>query len=243
MICLLWTVSIVKLPVWTLTLKYQFAQVIATEILCLSSNHRSAKSLSGKRETYSPTYRYRIQLPQQNSENKPRGLYFWKTFEGLIFGGACISVYGEKFVFQNWLGLYLEGNLRLKIDWAIASSWREIYASNRPIRLTQHVVPNSNLPGLRFFVYCTCIIMWHSHLNVWKFLKQKFLFLKGLNWVQHWVSRIGLFAERFYWNSPWGRRPYKTQPCKYFVNRNRAQGWYLLLTWELDLDACCLDVC
>ena len=49
--------------------------------------------------------------------------------EGLIFGG--------KFAFQNRLGLYLEGNLRLKIDWAIASSWREIYASNRPIRLTQ----------------------------------------------------------------------------------------------------------
>ena len=27
------------------------------------------------------------------------------------------------------------------------------------------VVPNLNLPGLRFFVYCICIIMWHSHLN------------------------------------------------------------------------------
>ena len=28
---------------------------------------------------------------------------------------------------------------------------------------------------------------------IWKFLKQNFLFPKGLNWVQHWVSRIGLF--------------------------------------------------
>ena len=28
-----------------------------------------------------------------------------------------------------------------------------------------NVVPNSNLPGLRFFVYCISIIMWHSHLN------------------------------------------------------------------------------
>ena len=37
--------------------------------------------------------------------------------------------------------------------------------------------------------------MWHSHLNVWKFVKQKVLFPKGLNWVQHWVSRIGLFKE------------------------------------------------
>ena len=34
--------------------------------------------------------------------------------------------------------------------------------------------------------------MWHSHLNVWKFLKQKDLFPEALNWVQHWVSRIGL---------------------------------------------------
>ena len=32
--------------------------------------------------------------------------------------------------------------------------------------------------------------MWHSHLNVWKFLKQKVLFPKGLNWLQHRVSRI-----------------------------------------------------
>ena len=27
---------------------------------------------------------------------------------------------------------------------------------------------------------------------IWKFLKQNVLFPKGLNWVQHWVSRIGL---------------------------------------------------
>ena len=29
---------------------------------------------------------------------------------------------------------------------------------------------------------------------IWKFLKQNVLFPKGLNWVQHWVSRIGLFG-------------------------------------------------
>ena len=29
---------------------------------------------------------------------------------------------------------------------------------------------------------------------IWKFLKQNVLFPKGLNWVQHWVSRIGLWA-------------------------------------------------
>ena len=97
-----------------LTLKYEFAEVVATEILCLSSSHRSVKSLSGKKENYSHIYRYRIQLPQ-NSENKPRGLYFWKTFEGLIFGGACIRreicvsklarlILGRKFASQNRLG-------------------------------------------------------------------------------------------------------------------------------------------
>ena len=44
----------------------------------------------------------------QNSENKPRGLYFSKVrFEGLIFGGAYIR--------RGWS---TEGNLHLKIDWA-----------------------------------------------------------------------------------------------------------------------------
>ena len=44
----------------------------------------------------------------QNSENKPGGLYFSKAlFEGLIFGGAYLR-----------RGLYMEGNLRFKIDWA-----------------------------------------------------------------------------------------------------------------------------
>ena len=47
----------------------------------------------------------------QNSENKRRGLYFSKAlFEGLIYGGNL--------AFQNRLGLNLEGNLRLRIDWA-----------------------------------------------------------------------------------------------------------------------------
>ena len=31
---------------------------------------------------------------------------------------------------------------------------------------------------------------------IWKFLKQKVLFPKGLNWVQHWVSRIGLLPSK-----------------------------------------------
>ena len=43
------------------------------------------------------------------------------SFEGLIFG--------RKFALQNRLGLYLEGNLRLKID-RLAYSWKEIYVSN-----------------------------------------------------------------------------------------------------------------
>ena len=47
-------------------------------------------------------------LIQENSENKPRGLYFSKAlFEGPIFEGAYIR-----------RGLCVEGNLRFKIDWA-----------------------------------------------------------------------------------------------------------------------------
>ena len=45
-------------------------------------------------------------LIQENSENKPRGLYFSKAlFEGPIFEGAYIR-----------RGLCVEGNLRFKID-------------------------------------------------------------------------------------------------------------------------------
>ena len=36
--------------------------------------------------------------------------------------------------------------------------------------------------------------MWHSHLNDMEIPETKLLFPKGLNWVQHWVSRIGLFV-------------------------------------------------
>ena len=41
---------------------------------------------------------------------------------------------------------------------------------------------------------------------IWKFLKQNVLFPKGLNWVQHWVRRLGLFYHwpRSYnvWHEP-----------------------------------------
>ena len=43
-------------------------------------------------------------------------------------------------------------------------------------------------------MYCICIIMWHSHLNDMEIPETKRLFPKGLNRVQHWVSRIGLYS-------------------------------------------------
>ena len=43
---------------------------------------------------------------------------------------------------------------------------------------------------------------------IWKFLKQNDLFLKGLNWVQHWVSRIGL----------WGKQVKKIRKCKKWLS-------------------------
>ena len=42
-----------------------------------------------------------------------------------------------------------------------------------------NVVPNSNLPGLRFFVYCICMIMKHSYLNDMEIPKTKRFILKG----------------------------------------------------------------
>ena len=42
-----------------------------------------------------------------------------------------------------------------------------------------NVVPNSNLPGIRFFVCCICIIMWHSHLNDMEIPETKRFIPKG----------------------------------------------------------------
>ena len=41
------------------------------------------------------------------------------------------------------------------------------------------VVPNSNLLGLRFFVYCICVIMSHSHLNDMEIPETKSFIPKG----------------------------------------------------------------
>ena len=51
-------------------------------------------------------------------------------------------------------------------------------SSYRPIRLTQ-CCTHSNLPGIRFFVYCICIIMWHSHLNDMELPETKRFIPKG----------------------------------------------------------------
>lgn len=67
-----------------------------------------------------------------NSESKPRRLYFSKAlFEGLTLEGLK---YGGKFALQNQLGLYLGGNLHLKIDWVslyYVSNLREVFTETR----------------------------------------------------------------------------------------------------------------
>ena len=46
----------------------------------------------------------------------PWAFIFQRPFlRGLFLEGI---IYGGKFSFQNWLGLYWEGNLRFNIDWA-----------------------------------------------------------------------------------------------------------------------------
>ena len=41
-------------------------------------------------------------------------------------------------MFQNRLGLYLEGNLRLKIDWGIARSSGALWVGETSLRQFQH---------------------------------------------------------------------------------------------------------
>ena len=45
--------------------------------------------------------------------------------------------------------------------------------------IKRNVVPNSNLPGIRFFVYCICISMWHLHLNDMEIPETKRFIPKG----------------------------------------------------------------
>ena len=61
----------------------------------------------------------------------------------------------------------------------------------RTIRLTQCCTQFKS-PGDKIL----CVLYLHYNVAftfmIWKFLKQNVLFPRGLNWVQHWVSRIGL---------------------------------------------------
>ena len=77
---------------------------------------------------------------------------------------------------------------------------------NRAFRLTQCcTIPNLNLPGLRFFVYCICIIMWHSHLNDMEIPETKRSIPKGFEWgttlskpnrsIGHFRVRPGLYIQ------------------------------------------------
>ena len=52
-------------------------------------------------------------------------------------------------------------------------------------------------PGLKILYVFHCIIMWHSHLNDMEIPETKGFIPKGVNWVQHYVSRIGLFVIFF----------------------------------------------
>ena len=64
-------------------------------------------------------------IPRKIPKISPRTYIFKRPF----LRGLFLLIYGGKFTFQNRLGLYLDGNLRLKID-GLAYSWKEIYVSN-----------------------------------------------------------------------------------------------------------------
>ena len=76
-----------------------------------------------------------ITLPQ-NSEISTRAYIFQRPFLRFLYSEGLI--YGGKFVFQNRLGLYLEGNLRLKIDWGIACSSGALWVGETSLRQFQH---------------------------------------------------------------------------------------------------------
>ena len=74
---------------------------------------------------------------------------------------------------------------------------------------------------------------------IWKFLKQNVLFPKGLNWVQHWVSRIGLLGVYglVRWVNKWCHQKYaqmrKNCALRYSADEGvvRPRGsilWYYL---------------
>ena len=116
---------------------------------------------------------------------EPWSLYFSQAlFMALNFGGAYIR-----------RGLSTEGNSRFKIDWAsLAYKWKEIYRfcyvfqvqapgglifggvyfRNFTVFGELNVLPNSNLPGLRFFAYYISFIMWHSYLNCMQIPSKKY---------------------------------------------------------------------
>ena len=50
-------------------------------------------------------------------------------------------------------------------------------STNRAIKNYLYIY--SNLLGLKFLVYCICIIMWHSHLNDMEILKTKCFIPRG----------------------------------------------------------------
>ena len=103
---------------------------------------------------------------------------------------------GYRFQIDLWYTCGRAKTMQKRYLWTENGGKRLRFQTNTDkCRVGLNVVPNSNLPRLRLFLYCISIIMSHSYLNVWKYLEQNVLFPKGLNWLQHWVTRFGLFLE------------------------------------------------
>ena len=81
--------------------------------------------------------------------------------EGLIFGGVYLR---REIRVSKLIGLAWLINGRKFTVFAMFSKYKlpgGLYLEE----FIFGILPNSNLPGLRFFVYCICFIMWHSYLN------------------------------------------------------------------------------
>ena len=66
---------------------------------------------------------------------------------------------------------------------------------NRPNRLNQCCTQFKS-PGIKILCVAFALECGIHIYMISKFMKQNVLFPKGLNWVQHWVSRLGLLSFR-----------------------------------------------
>ena len=101
----------------------------------------------------------------------------WDKFDVVSFWCLMHSTFYS--LESHWNLIFIS----LKADWSLGlpSVTTDIFLHfhHRPIWLTQCCTHYSNLRRFRLFVYCICIIMWHSHLNDMEIPETKHFIRRG----------------------------------------------------------------